>query len=207
MKVKIGNYCTYWGVFQISDLLQHVGVPEDTCYKIGEWLSKTWLDTFLQWIYTKRKRNIKIRIDNYDIWSADHTLSMICLPMLKMIQEDKHGAPFVDDEDVPDELKSTNAPPKENEHDTDSLWFQRWDWALDEMIFAMEAVSDSSWGDQFHSGVIDMKWEKCQDSNLSEMIKGENDTHVFDSVGYKIYADRIQNGCMLLGKYFQNLWT
>jgi hypothetical protein len=37
---------------------------------------------------------------------------------VETIKKDKHGAPFVDDEDVPEELKSTSAPPKENEYDT-----------------------------------------------------------------------------------------
>ncbi len=43
----------------------------------------------------------------------DYTLSHIVVPMLKQLKETKHGAPFVDDEDVPEELKSTSAPPKE----------------------------------------------------------------------------------------------
>ena len=49
----------------------------------------------------------------------DHTLAMIIVPMLKQLKETKHGAPFVDDEDVPEELKSTSAPAKENDWDTD----------------------------------------------------------------------------------------
>jgi len=207
MKIFVGKYCSWWGAYQIADLLQHLGVSEDRCYKIGEWLSNTKLQTFLEWIDSKKKRAINIHIHDYDIWSADHTLSIIILPMLKMIQEDKHGAPFVDDEDVPDELKSTNAPPKNNEWDVDLLWFQRWDWVLDEMIFAMSSILDDSWEEKFHSGNMDLVWEKCEGSDLSEMKDGPNNTHVFDAVGYKIYADRIQNGCRLLGRYFRSLWT
>ena len=207
MKIFIGKYCSWWGAYQIADFLQHLGVSEDRCYKIGEWLSNTRLQTFLEWIDSKKKRKVKIHIHDYDIWSADHTLSIIILPMLKMIKEDKHGAPFVDDEDVPDELKSTNAPPKDNEWDVDLLWFQRWNWVLDEMIFAMSSILDDSWEEKFHSGNMDFVWEKCEGSDLSEMKDGPNNTYVFDEAGHKIYADRIQNGCRLLGKYFQNLWT
>jgi hypothetical protein len=37
------------------------------------------------------------------------------------------------------------AQPKENEWDTDSLHFMRWDWILDEMIWAFEQkVSDDA---------------------------------------------------------------
>jgi acetylornithine/succinyldiaminopimelate/putrescine aminotransferase len=39
--------------------------------------------------------------------------------MLKQLQETKHGAPLVDDEDVPEHLRSTTAPPRENEWDVD----------------------------------------------------------------------------------------
>ena len=42
-----------------------------------------------------------VRIDRYDTWSMDHTLADIILPMLKQLDATKHGAPHVDDEDVP----------------------------------------------------------------------------------------------------------
>jgi hypothetical protein len=70
-------------------------------------------------------------------------------------QKKKHGAPFVDDEDVPDHLKSTAAPAKENEWDTDANHFARWDWVLDEMIFAFECKTDDSWEEAFRSGEHD----------------------------------------------------
>ena len=77
-----------------------------------------------------------VKIDRYDTWSMDHTLADNILPMLKQLKESKHGAPYVDDEDVPEELKSTSATPKENEWDTDENHFKRWDYVLDEMIYA-----------------------------------------------------------------------
>jgi hypothetical protein len=53
----------------------------------------------------------------------DHTLSHIVLPMLKQLKKDKHGSPLVDDEDVPEELRSTSAPAKENDWDIDDNHF------------------------------------------------------------------------------------
>jgi hypothetical protein len=44
----------------------------------------------------------------------------------------------VDDEDVPEELKSTSAPPKECVWDVDANHFKRWDYILDEMIWSFE---------------------------------------------------------------------
>ena len=80
----------------------------------------------VNWLLAKRNRKIKVRIDNYDIWNADYTIALVVLPMLKLLKEKKHGSPLVDDEDVPEHLRSTAAPAKENEWDTDALWESRW---------------------------------------------------------------------------------
>jgi hypothetical protein len=97
-----------------------------------------------------------IRIDRYDTWSMDHTLADIILPMLKQLNATKHGAPHVDDADVPEYLRSHMAQPKEHEWDTDSLWHMRWDWVLAEMIWAFEQkVKDDAEGQFFdHSAPI-----------------------------------------------------
>jgi hypothetical protein len=69
----------------------------------------------------------------------DSTLAHIILPMLKELREVKHGAPFTDDEDVPEQLRACNAPPLKNEWDTDDYFFARWDWIMGEMIYAFDA--------------------------------------------------------------------
>jgi hypothetical protein len=58
-------------------------------------------------------------------------------------------APHTDDEDVPEYLRSHMAQPKEHEWDTDSLHFMRWDWILDEMIWAFEQKVNDNVEDQF----------------------------------------------------------
>ena len=90
----------------------------------------------------ERARKINIRIDKYDTWSMDSTLALIIHPMLIQLKQTKHGSPWIDDEDVPEELRSTSAPPKENEWDTDDNHHARWDWVLDEMIWAFETHLD-----------------------------------------------------------------
>jgi hypothetical protein len=72
----------------------------------------------------------------------DHTLAHIILPMLKQLKETKKGDPFTDDEDVPPELRSTNAKIKKNEWDTDEFHNDRWDWILDEMIYAFDCKAN-----------------------------------------------------------------
>ena len=149
-----------------------------------------------------------VKIDRYDTWGMDTTLALIVLPMLRQLQATKHGAPHVDDKDVPKELRSTSAGPKENEWDTDDLWFKRWDWVMEQMIWSFEQLQpDNDWEDQFHTGVSDIKFVKLDDgSGCSELVRGPNDTRKFDKKGYTEYNARIQRGLELFGKYYRGLW-
>jgi hypothetical protein len=140
-----------------------------------------------------------VKIDPYDTWSMDHTLAHIIHPMLIQLQATKHGAPFTDDEDVPEHLRSTSAPPRENEWDTDANHFVRWDWILDEMIwaFAQELRDDDEAEFYDHSQSDSADW-----NNINETlgkIKVDRD-------GLKSHQDRKANGFRLFGKYYQALW-
>lgn len=152
-----------------------------------------------------------VKIDYWDTWSMDHTLGQIALPMLKQLQGKKHGAPWVDDEDVPEELKSTSAPPKENEWDTDDNHFKRWDWVMNEMIFAFEHHLDKEWEEAYSKGKWSTRSEACEwDENgkakLYKMVHNDDHTHETDFEGLKLVHERIRNGFRLFGKYYQNLW-
>jgi hypothetical protein len=141
----------------------------------------------------------------------DHTLGQIALPMLKQLKEKKHGGPSTDDEDVPEELKSTSAPPKENEWDTDENWHKRWDWVMDEMIFAFEHHLDDKWQEAYRSGEFDHKtvacaWDENGKATMYQSLEGPNHTYKADYDGMKIVEDRIKNGFRLFGKYYQALW-
>ena len=139
-----------------------------------------------------------VKIDRWDTWSMDYTLSFIVVPMLKQLKETKHGAPFVDDEDVPEELKSTSAPPKENEWDTDDNHFKRWDWALNEMIWAFEQNLDNNSEEKFFDHA---KWDEKEKDFGKNLHKIK-----IDQPGLKAHQDRKANGFRLFGKYYQGLW-
>lgn len=154
-----------------------------------------------------------VKIDRWDTWGMDHTLGMIALPMLKQLKATKQGSPFVDDKDVPKGLglRSTEAPAKENEWDTDDNHFKRWDWVLDEMIFAFEHKLDDSWQDAFCSGEMDHKtvaceWDENGKATMYRWEDGPNHTYKCDYAGMQKVEKRIQNGFVLFGKYYQNLW-
>ena len=230
MKVKIGPYKNWIGPYQIAEALcfwvkkekDEYGFPKTKAWvhNFGEWLAggedkDSWLQRACIWIESKRTRTIRVKIDRWDTWSMDHTLSYIVLPMLKQLKTSQHGAPFTDDEDVPEHLRSTAAEPKENEYDTDSNHFLRWDWIMDEMIFAFECELDDSWEDTFRSGVMDTIWVPVdrdgntvpkEDAKLFQMSDGPNHTYMCDYEGMKVVQARISNGFRLFGKYYQGLW-
>ena len=141
-------------------------------------------------------RQIEIRIDKFDTWSMDHTLALIIVPMLKQLKATKQGAPLVDDEDVPEHLRSTAAPPKENEWDVDGNHFLRWDWVMDEMIWAMEQIVKDDESEFYDDSGIDDTTDF--DTQLRQMK--------IDREGLQRYHERMQNGCQLFGKYFTALW-
>lgn len=175
----------------------------------------------------------KIVIEAFDTWSMDHTLAPIILPMLKQLKETKHGAPHVDDDDVPDELKSTSAPPLKPEEvqngHTDENWFKRWEWTLDEMIFAFEHKVQDDWEGQFSTGESHHQFvpvdadgnelgeprdlfdrdrgdDKPEGLHAWKMVHGPNHTQIIDWDGRREFQARISNGFRLFGKYYENLW-
>jgi hypothetical protein len=145
-----------------------------------------------------------IKIDYYDTWSMDHTLADIILPMLKQLKETKHGAPFTEDDDVPEYLRSYMAQPKEHEWDTDDLHFMRWDWILDEMIWAFEQKVQDDAESQFfdHSAY---KLQGGTDKWLDDMTNAVSKVK-YDREGHEAWSKRKANGFRLFGKYYENLW-
>ena len=224
MKIYIGPYTSWIGPYQIAEkILFWLDKDDDLVFKFAKWLShgskgekhRTWLLRFCSWIHSKKERKIKVHIDPWDTWSMDTTLSYIILPMLKQLKVKTHGAPYVDDEDVPEELKSTSAPPKENEYDTDENHFKRWDYVLDEMIFAFEHKIDDDWEKAFESGKRDIitipidgngNEVAREDAEFFRLGKGPNDTYVCDYDGMEAVHTRMKNGFRLFGKYYQGLW-
>ena len=204
-------------VHNFGEWLAHGSVePEPEVGEIRSWdhdRPNTIISKFLNWIHDKKKQVIKVHIDKYDSWNMDTTLAHIVLPMLKQLKATKHGSPLVDLEDVPEEMRLINHEEcgqqlclefyNESEvigkHDVHT----RWNWVLDEMIFAFESKFND-WDDQFHSGYHDIQWKKLDNSN-SQMIYGPNDTFEWDIEGLTAYQKRIDNGFRLFGKYYNGL--
>ena len=223
MKVRIGKYINWIGPHQIADKIffwcekyptselekrwDYKAKDRFTEFLAGKDDHATWFAKVCNWIYKKRKRTVKVKIDRWDTWSMDHTLAFIIHPMLLQLKKTKHGSPYVDDDDVPEELKSTSALPKENEYDVDSNHFKRWDYVLDEMIWSFEQLILDEEPDFW---IVEPKGMHFIDSEVegvgkcSEMkweVEGE-----YDWDAATTYQKRKDNGFKLFGKYYRGLW-
>jgi hypothetical protein len=145
-----------------------------------------------------------VKIDPWDTWCMDSTLTPIILPMLKQLKKHKHGAPHVDNEDVPPNLRDKRkVQPKNGE--TDKNYFKRWDYVMDQMIWSFTELSKDDWAAPFWTGKVDNKWVKLHDGNY-ELKHGPKHTLKFDKKGHDKHWARIQNGLNLFGKYYTALW-
>ena len=205
MKVYIGPYpnrlvCNLFNNYMNKKYGYLISYPEKQT-RFENFVEK--LDDFIQWLYTpinyfldKRTQKIKVKIDRYDTWSMDHTLAPIILPMLKQLKETKHGAPNVDSSDVPEELRMNDVNSKAYWTDgtTDENFFKRWDWIMDEMIWAFEQKT-IDWEEQYYG-----EWIEDETKNFGGYFINSDDE------GRKAHQDRMSNGFRLFGKYFENLW-
>ena len=246
MKVNIGKYKNWIGPYQIAEMLMfwvpkekdELGFPHtaEKVHKFGKWLSDiNWLCYICNWIERNKKLKIDIRIDPWDTWSMDSTLSMIILPMLKQLKATQHGSPQVDMEDIPEEFRKTTTYNYDSQltldfYDTDlnvedEIIHTPWAWVMDEMIWTFERLNDDDDDAQFHSGNSEALFQALDKDNKPignpepiesrinhegvvtyEMVKGPNDTSVYDYEGHMKHTARIANGLRLFGKYYRGLW-
>ena len=165
-----------------------------------EWVEDRMQDVYnvFNWIwFDRRQQRVKVHIDCWDTWSMDHTLAPIILPMLVQLNETKHGAPYVDLEDVPKELHGKKLTKKQKEQvEVGDKHFERWDWVLNEMIWAFEQKCRDHWEEDYYG----------------PYIEGEGDGILVghfewtDDEGRQKHQERMSNGFRLFGKYFESLW-
>lgn len=142
MKVKIVKPRDYWiGPYTfLKKITFGLYYPSD---KIADKLEPVSL--FIQKVCKFLGPKDKIVIHGHDLWNLDYTLAKIILPSLKFLKANKGGSPWVDDEDVPKEIRSTQDLTPRKTWDTDKFFHGRWNYIIDEMIFAFENIlSDKS---------------------------------------------------------------
>ena len=214
MKVNIGNYPTrlicnihtkhmekkYGFMYadtneattRFDNFLEVIEDSMQSVYDVFNWI---WFD--------RRNQKVKVHIDRWDTWSMDHTISHIILPMLVQLKRDKNGAPMVSNADVPKKLRASKKQIKSysKKGKTDPKHFERWDWILDEMIWAFNQKCRDDWeGDYYKYEAVDSK-----DATESESLFGLKLVWE-DREGQAAHQVRMTNGFRLFGVYFENLW-
>jgi hypothetical protein len=230
MKVFLGPYKNYIGPFQIVDALffwqeKYPGDRLDRRWdyrlssKLGDWLAETWVNDLCETVHAWRgDRKMNIHIDKYDTWNVDGTLAPIILPLLRGLKSCKHGSAFVDMEDVPEYMRTTNTEDYDDQSTfdfyrvsgEDTMKYNihdRWAYVLEEMIWAFEQIQ-ADWEKQYwivHPKLDLENYPEDDGKDITPLrwaVKGE-----CDWAGRQKHQERIDRGLMLFGKYYQGLWS
>lgn len=213
MRVYIGPYTSRW-ISRVHERHMNIKYGSNDWDASKDWEDRAWekLESGLQSLYNstinryidKKERKIVIKLDRYDTWGMDHTLAHIIVPMLKQLKATKHGSPNTDDEDVPEHLRSTAAPPVEKWHEDDNI-HARWEWILNEMIWAFEQKTRDWWEEDYIIEHGEIDWDAKPDDNGNTELKWKNEGK-YDREGMKAHQERMSNGFRLFGKYYEALW-
>ncbi len=201
MKVFIGDYTNYFGTHHLAKMLcfwvpkvELDGKKEfpEWVDKFGDWLENTWVYDLLVWIDDKKERKIKVKVDKYDIWSAEHTLALVILPVLKEFRKaEKYG--------VPCGLDIAYIPLDDAEEDKQMLI---WNELLDKMIWSFEQIINDD--DDFW--IQKPNFDDCETGSefVDRISNGSGGK--YDHEARKKYDEKIQEGLDLFAKHFRNLW-
>lgn len=215
MKVKIGPYTSNLVNFRNlerkyeSYRAKKLGIPFFTYEPVTkadkaventvDFLERLFLPVNRYW--NSRKRKIKVQIHDYDVWGVDETLALIIVPVLKKLRDKKHGSPHVDLDDVPEHLRN------------DGDFHERWDWVLDEMIWAFEQHLNDDWEDQYYHNEdqLEITSKNIPNSRNAELLVNRQKdlskpAYYVDTDGIAKHNARMDNGRRLFAKYYNGLW-
>ena len=229
MKVSIGPYPdTWWSSRKWAEDIHarrhgkeegwEVDVEDyDWIDRLVDWVADTWqsvLNVTVNPIISRRKRKIKVRIDPEDTWGMDTTLAHIILPMLKQLKATKHGSPWVDDEDVPHMVKKKKGKKKSEEEYPDDI-HDRWEWVINEMIWAFEQVNAEDEGRSNYyvpyrdDEEVDRHGVTSSETGETFYFLTEDEARRmgrYDPDLHKAHQERVNRGLKFFGKYYQSLW-
>lgn len=232
MHVRMGRYPSFIGPYQLADKIiwwadkyDDEDPWADRAHRLGRWLAQdrhgndTLLTKACRWIHKNLQnggeRRVSVRVDDYDVWGADHTLALIILPVLEKLKSQKHGSPMVDAADLPKHLRLSKREQRINQdgHWDKSLkadeaeikrvsdkFHAGWDWVMDEMIWAFRQHAEGDWDDQFHTGKHDMLWQKVdlQGNAIGDPkpigFRDDEDDHADDGDGKHKYLWQMVQG-------------
>jgi hypothetical protein len=163
-------------------------------------------------------RKIDIKVDKFDTWSLDHTLSLIILPALIQLKHTKHGVPseFVDDRTEDYHEQTVFDFMKEDKDEVFQKGCDKWEETIDKMIWSFQQIAIEDYDNKYHHGDMKIGWKETekkypnpltgQMESMYEMVDENPGEHWYDYEGHMLHEKRIQEGLELFGKYFRNLW-
>ena len=149
---------------------------------IGEHIQSIIDSTWNRYIAWNPLLNDVVKLDKSDSWSCDYTLSKVIVPVLEQLQKSKIGYGYIEDDDVPLELRTGNS-----EHNE-----EKYNWVMNEVIWCLREIANEEQNAP-HIGDIDLDFSSMDvpDSWLHEQEE---------------YEKRLQNGCRLFGRYLRTFW-
>ena len=223
MKIYLSNYRDHWispyTILEKVFFWREIDYDEPIIKKLSDTLNPfcvAW-HKFLDFVHPRINY---VKIDHYDTWSMDSTLAPIILTMLKQLRDTKHGSPLVEPDDLPEYMRTTTTEDWDSQRVFDFYnedipdgydVHKRWDWVLNEMIFAFEHMVDDEWENEFISGEHDLihvpfEWNENGKPKLYTTEHGLNHTYKCDYDGLFKVHERMGNGFKLFGKYYRGLW-
>lgn len=155
-----------------------------------------------------RKGTVKkneVKLVPSDSWSVAWTIAQIAAPLVKQLKETAHGYGRVPKHLVPEHLHSTYGSAEDG---MEAFSEEAWDWALDEIIFAMEEIaSDNANEPSFYTKVGEMNFLPIEEGKTTGKLEftGWETTEEYKAA-YFAYRERIQKGCELFGILYTSLW-
>ena len=159
-------------------------------------------------------RKIRVRIDRWDVWSMEHTLSLIILPCLKLFRSNMHGYPgcFIEPECASGEVSPHTKPVVSPDDEQEEPGFIKWKAILDKMIWSFEEIANFG----LNEPPFPDKIEEIKEEHVTGLGKGMPYTRTTTTyeegaveawkVLAKAYQDKVNDGLKLFGEYYQHLW-
>lgn len=151
-------------------------------------------------------KKCEVILDKEDTWNMDFTVATIVAPLIKQLRETTHSYAAIDKEDVPQELHQTYGT--QGEH-TEKYSVQAYEWVLNEIEWAMNEISNENKNEpKMYKHVGDIEFGDIDEATGLGEIKSLGVERIPEmEEPNRQYHKRIQQGCVLFGKYFQNLWS
>jgi len=195
MKINIGKFKSYFGPYQLAEVLcfwaknieDEYGFKDkpEWVHNFGEWLAYGSIEkeelvrrntvkdgsdrpiTFLYkfLLWIEKKRKRKVEV-HIDKWDTWGMDHNLAEIILPMLKQLK-----TNDHGSP-AIDSKDVPKELRNNDSDDNYHKRWYWVLDEMIWAFEQILDEDGDAQFHTGVHDSIMIPL-DKDQNEILDGD----------------------------------